>query len=116
MSNQNDELTLTASGLRMPTFDGKKSAYKLWVRKNAAYMAVKNVAEALDESIMQANLPADHTTVLDLTDTTQKKQAEYKMKNAVAMALFTSMFQTEELMNTIDNAATAEWPGIWLIK
>ena len=74
MLNQNDELTLTASGLKMPTFDGKKSTYELWVRKNTAYMAIKNVAEALDESVMTINLPTDHTTVLDVTDENERSK------------------------------------------
>ena len=52
--------------------------------------------------------------MLDVTeDATQKNQYEYKnkIKNAVAMGFFTLVFQMEELKNTIDNAATTEWPG-----
>ena len=97
--------------MKMPTFDGTRSKFKLFARKSKAFFTVKNIVDALDETKMKAALPVSEATVLDITQDAGKNQNRAKMQNAIAMSMFVSMLQTEELMNAVDNSTSNAWPN-----
>ena len=69
---------------RRPQFSGKEKDFPLYMLQLAAYAAEAGFSEALEEAF-DAQLPASELTVLDETDTAEKRQIVEREKNTKLM-------------------------------
>ena len=95
--------------VKLPAFSGKDKDYQSWWARFEAYALVYEFDEALSET-REASLPATSTTTIDESTAAGRAAKAAKKRNNIAIANFTSAFLTEELLNLIYRARTADWP------
>eukprot|EP00977_Amphora_coffeiformis_P005922 scaffold1253_cov146-Amphora_coffeaeformis.AAC.5 len=103
-------MTSDSQSVKLPLFDGKAKSFTMFWMRFKAYGAVKGFLPALQVG-GEGDMPADEATALDLNDPTEKRQAEAKKRNAVAVASLTMAFTTQALMKHVTKACNDDWPG-----
>jgi hypothetical protein len=96
--------------VKLPTFDGERKNFHVWWMRFKAYATVYKFSAALKEG-GEADLPKTEDDVLDETKSDEKRKADARKRNGVAMANFAMAFTTESLMGMIYKAVTTEYPG-----
>jgi hypothetical protein len=96
--------------VKLPTFDGERKNFHVWWMRFKAYATVYKFSAALKEG-GEADLPKTEDDVLDETKSDEKRKADARKRNGVAMANFAMAFTTESQMGMIYKAVTTEYPG-----
>ena len=96
--------------LKLPTFDGERKNFHVWWMRFKAYATVYKFSVALKIG-GEADLPQKEDDVLDETKSDEKRKADARKRNGVAMANLAMSFYTVSLMGMIYKAVTTECPG-----
>lgn len=96
--------------VKLPTFDGERKNFHVWWTRFKAYATVYKFSAALKIG-GEADLPQKEDDVLDETKSDEKRKADARKRNGVAMANLAMSFTTESLMGMIYKAVTTEYPG-----
>ena len=102
----------SASGIKLPTFNGEESSYQIWWTRFQAYARVKRFSQGLG---MQNSLPDsqeeyDKLLLLDSPTDDEKKKIKAGYANDIAIAQLTMAFESASLINKIGDCKTKEWP------
>ena len=103
-----DEYERTSYGLKMPTFDGYESKFHIWWTRFQAYARVERFTVGLE---MQVNMPTSDAAYEDLLSVDDPEEAQKKIiktgrANGVALEQLTIEFETESIINMINNCNT----------
>ena len=88
----------------LPTFSGEDKDYVVYWPRFMVYVTLKRFNDVLGKG---SNL-ATHPNVFIVDLDTQKNQDDTISQNKVAMASFTMLFTTDELMEHIEDVKIAE--------
>ena len=105
------------SSIRAPKFDGDHEAYPIFFTKFGAVLQMKNCFEAIQPE-HAARMPPRHDTVLDESNVGDKRMKLARDQNGLAVALYTTSFTNNQLVNMIYESCTEEYPGgrAWVIN
>ena len=93
------------SSIRAPKFDGDREAYPIFVTKFGAVLQMKNCFEAIQPE-HEARMPPRHDTVLDESNVIEKRMKLSRDQNGLAVALYTTSFTNNQLVNMIYESCT----------
>jgi hypothetical protein len=79
-----DTASTIVKAVKLPTFDGKRESYQLWLTRFKAYAAVHLFIAALGNS-KETDLPADEATVVDTSTAAGKREEAAKKRNNIAI-------------------------------
>lgn len=99
----------------VPKFDGKKSAYSMWMARFEAFAVLEDFSEAIQKTA-ESDLPAKASDAIQSGDDGKEARAA-KKRNQRAFYYLTMAFQTEGLISKIHAAKTQEYPeGLaWMV-
>ena len=95
---------------KVPKFAGNGKKFRVFDSQFRAVCTLKNCSEALDESFKK-ELPAAFNTVLNVSDPAEKKQKEALVKNNLAMSYLAFALITDEGLDYLEEAKSANFPG-----
>ena len=96
--------------MRAPEFDGDCKAYPIFGTKFGAVLQMNNCFEAIQPE-HAAQMPPRHDTVLDESNVVEKRMKLARDQNGLALALHTTSFTNNQLVNMIYESCTEEYPG-----
>ena len=99
------------SRLGRPLFDGRNKNFQMWWTKFKAYGTMAGFMEILTPT-RSTKLPGreDMQDCHNLTEAQKELKVRYIMKNRVAIMNLTMAFQTQELMDLIQQTQDDDWP------
>ena len=95
---------------KVPEFSGEDAEFPVWWSQFQALGVLKGFSDALEPNF-ESTLPASYNAVLDVTDLNQKAQKDALKMNNVAMSYFTMALSSDELLCTIEECKTVNFPG-----
>ena len=100
----------SSTGMKTPSFDGKKENYQMWWTRFEAFASVKNVERALEDD---ADMPstAAAALLLDPTQSGDKPALSAVRRNKVAWAQLTLALNSESLLALMNGTKDTNWPS-----
>lgn len=97
---------------QLPTFDGDKEKFQVWLLRFNAYASLCGFKAAIGNQA-ETDLPAREADAetLDPTKDADKKKLKAVERNQLAMANLTMAMSTEKVMSVVYEAKNADWPS-----
>ena len=96
--------------VKLPTFDGDKEKFQLWLVRFEAYATCCGFRAAVGDT-KEADLPETEAFALLLDKVTDKAKVAAVNRNRVAMATLTMAMTTNKTMGALNEAKDTSWPA-----